>query len=236
MAAMVGASSSTSPSRAIKIPRNEVPASRSPRTMSHRGGGRLSEVPNTSKASETSSPSFSFSSSPSPSYSESPPTEFQGRASSSKYHGAGFSSLFSSPQDADIPQTPSSVRKQKGKAIIELQPPNSLPLLLPSRSSPLGPSMLSSQTYRSISLNGPDPDEPPRLITYTRRAQGFTWNDELFLPSYLISRYSRGRRKQYDGDMGDEEVEVAEIFISDEEARQIMPCNWVEEFLTPVGA
>lgn len=83
--------------------------------------------------------------------------------------------------------------------------------------------MLSSHTYKSINLNGPDPDEPPRLITFTKAGQGFNWNEELFLPSYMIGRYSRSRRKQYDGDLGEDDVEVAEIFVTDEEANRMMP-------------
>lgn len=83
--------------------------------------------------------------------------------------------------------------------------------------------MLSSPTYKSINLNGPDPDEPPRLITFTKAGQGFNWNEELFLPSYMISRYSRSRRKQYDGDLGEDDVEVAEISVTDEEANNMLP-------------
>jgi len=91
--------------------------------------------------------------------------------------------------------------------------------------------MQHSTSYKSINLNHPhsDPDEPPRLITYTKAAQGFVWNDELFLPSYLLHRYSYGggggRRKQYDGEVfGDEEhVEVVEVFVTDEEAEAMMP-------------
>lgn len=87
--------------------------------------------------------------------------------------------------------------------------------------------MLASGLYKSINLNAlhDDPDEPPRLITYTKHSQGFTWNDELFLPSYMLGRYGdRGRKKQYDGDFGDEEhCPVAEIFITDEEAEAMMP-------------
>ena len=87
--------------------------------------------------------------------------------------------------------------------------------------------MLAAQEYTSINLNSHgDPDEPPRLITYTKNAQGFTWNEELFLPSYMIGRYSgRGaRRKQFDADFGDDDgPEVAEIFVTDEEAEMMMP-------------
>ena len=79
--------------------------------------------------------------------------------------------------------------------------------------------MLSSHTYKSVNLNGPDPDEPPHLITFTKAGQGFSWNEELFLPSYMISRCSRSHRKHYNED----EVEVAEIFVTDEEANNMMP-------------
>ena len=59
--------------------------------------------------------------------------------------------------------------------------------------------MRSSSSYKSVNLNAhhDDPDEPPRLITYTKHSQGFTWNDELFLPSYLLGRGGRRRRKRY---------------------------------------
>ncbi|KAJ9604122.1 hypothetical protein H2200_011645 [Cladophialophora chaetospira] len=117
-----------------------------------------------------------------------------------------------------------SQRKDKHKA--DSHPPDSMPMLFNS-SSPLGPSMLSSSSYKSINLNAhhDDPDEPPRLITYTKFSQGFTWNDELFLPSYMLGRYGeRGRKKQYDGDFGDEDqCPVAEIFVTDEEANLMLP-------------
>ncbi|EXJ67024.1 uncharacterized protein A1O5_09670 [Cladophialophora psammophila CBS 110553] len=118
-----------------------------------------------------------------------------------------------------------SQRKDKHKA--GLPPPSSMPMLFNASSSLLGPSMLSSSSYKSINLNAhhDDPDEPPRLITYTKYSQGFTWNDELFLPSYMLGRYGeRGRKKLYDGDFGDEDhCPVAEIFVTDEEAEAMMP-------------
>jgi len=128
------------------------------------------------------------------------------------------------------PSTPAdnantSQRKDKHKA--GFPPPSSMPTLFNPSSSPLGPSMLSSSSYKSINLNShhDDPDEPPRLITYTKHSQGFTWNDELFLPSYMLGRYGeRGRKKQYDGDFGDDDhCPVAEIFVTDEEAEAMMP-------------
>lgn len=100
--------------------------------------------------------------------------------------------------------------------------------------------MLSSSSYKSINLNSGDPDEPSRLITYTKHSQGFTWNDELFLPSYLMGRRYGGRggkaRRRWgyddeDDDMDgvgdfDEEVDrcpVTDIFVTDEEAAAMMP-------------
>jgi hypothetical protein len=95
--------------------------------------------------------------------------------------------------------------------------------------------MAASTSYRSINLNsdfdGTASSSPPHLITYTKTGQGFTWNEELFLPSYMMGRDSAGggrrRRRRYEdedfGDGDDEVVEIAEIFVSDEEARAIMP-------------
>lgn len=135
-----------------------------------------------------------------------------------------YSQSSSSSEDSYGLRTPTATQKMKAK-VVDITPRTiSTPSLLPSRSSPLGPAMLESNTYKSINLNGPDPDDPPRLITFTRSGQGFTWNEELFLPSYMIGRYTgRGRRKQYDGDLGEDDVEVAEIFITDEEATKMMP-------------
>ena len=118
-----------------------------------------------------------------------------------------------------------SKRKDKQKATSPATPSASPPSSVFQSSSPLGPSMQSSSSYKSINLNAhhDDPHEPPRLITYTKHSQGFTWNDELFLPSYLIGR-GGGRRKQYDADFGDDEdgCQVAEIFVTDEEAEAML--------------
>ncbi|KEF62057.1 uncharacterized protein A1O9_00029 [Exophiala aquamarina CBS 119918] len=128
------------------------------------------------------------------------------------------------------PTETSSKRKDKQKSTVDTtssSPPSAMPALFNPSTSPLGPSMLASSSYKSINLNShhDDPDEPPRLITYTKHSQGFTWNDELFLPSYLLGRYGeRGRKKQYDGDFGDDDhCPVAEIFVTDEEAEAMMP-------------
>lgn len=97
----------------------------------------------------------------------------------------------------------------------------------------LSPSMLSSSSYKSINLNSHlnGPDTPPRLICYTKHSQGFTWNDELFLPSYMVGkRYRKNRRWDDDDDdddpMFDEEADrcpVMDIFVTDEEAKEMFP-------------
>ncbi|KAG9773792.1 hypothetical protein ABEF93_001689 [Exophiala dermatitidis] len=130
------------------------------------------------------------------------------------------------PVSSMSPEEPEGLqRKDKHRA--GCPPPSSMSMLLSQSSSPLGPSMLSSSSYKSINLNSrfDDPDEPPRLITYTKHSQGFTWNDELFLPSYMLGRYGdRGRKRQYDGDFGEQDYcPVAEIFVTDEEAEAMMP-------------
>lgn len=151
-----------------------------------------------------------------------------------------------SPPDASTHSTTPpqrNQRKDKQRADFnDLPPTQSIPPLFVPSQSPLGPSMLSSSAYKSVNLNShhdPDSREPPRLITYTKHSQGFTWNDELFLPSYLLGRHRyRGhagsamrRRWAGDGDdddIGDFEEEgercpVTDIFVTDEEAAAMMP-------------
>lgn len=159
----------------------------------------------------------------------------------------GAHKTIASPSHMNIHSTTSTPdrqpqRKDKQRA----SPPSTVPTKTPSShswanySSPLGPGMLSSSSYKSINLNSGDPDEPSRLITYTKHSQGFTWNDELFLPSYLMGRRYGGRggkaRRRWgyddeDDDMDgvgdfDEEVDrcpVTDIFVTDEEAAAMMP-------------
>jgi hypothetical protein len=137
--------------------------------------------------------------------------------------------------------------KQKDKQIARSQtPPSELAPAAATynavHNSPLGPSMIASSSYKSINLSSRgDPDEPPRLITYTKHSQGFTWNDELFLPGYLLGRYGGTSRRRTrlgwgdedeDDDGGDEGMmdsndpercPVTEIFVTDEEADAMMP-------------
>ena len=210
-------------SRAIKIPlHGNSNADYSPPSRRHRNS-RYAKHAERSEASDTGPSSIGSGSDQDSSWSYSPlPSrpqhQLQPVASPSTQSGR-FPSLTTKTVKLSQFQ-----RKDKHKA--DYSPPSSMPLLF-NPSSPLGPSMLSSSSYKSINLNAhhDDPEEPPRLITYTKYAQGFTWNDELFLPSYMLGRYGeRGRKKQYDGDFGDEDhCPVAEIFVTDEEAEAMMP-------------
>ncbi|RMZ84180.1 hypothetical protein DV738_g593, partial [Chaetothyriales sp. CBS 135597] len=195
----------TAGSRAIKIPLHPSATDSydSNRPRRRRGSRHPKSFPATADSLEASGPSSSVSSE-----AESPMSSH----SSTAYHPHGNGAS-------------KSQHKGKGKATSS---PTATPPASPSSSmfqacSPLGPSMLASSSYKSINLNAhnADPDEPPRLITYTKHSQGFIWNDELFLPSYLLGRFG-GRKKQYDADFGyedddDEACQVAEIFVTDEE-------------------
>ncbi|OAR00265.1 hypothetical protein LLEC1_01649 [Akanthomyces lecanii] len=78
------------------------------------------------------------------------------------------------------------------------------------------PSLLSSALSKEQStvINIGDPDGPPRLITYLSSSQGFDWNPEIFLPSYLDCDYVplENRREP-----------VHEIRLSEEELRNMLP-------------
>jgi hypothetical protein len=232
MASSAGGLSANTQSWAVQIPHHDGLEAYSATTARQRRSARHHALDNLSASSDMGASSFSSENS-SPASMLLPTTLLSHPKSSSsprmRYHdgsrghdSASFSPASSSfSEDNFSPQMCSS--KDKAKAVETSNPPNSMPQVFPARSSPLGPSMLSSHTYKSINLNGPDPDEPPRLITFTKAGQGFNWNEELFLPSYMISRYARSRRKQYDGDLGEDDVEVAEIFVTDEEATRMMP-------------
>jgi hypothetical protein len=189
-------------------------------------------------------------------------------ASVSSSYSSSSPRILRKPQAAPIPQIqpgPSSFDTHTNKSAIQVakaplqatdhkkakypaqQTPSPPPSYLVdsalyTHSSPLGPSMLSSSSYKSINLSSSsaDPDEPPRLITYTKHSQGFTWNDELFLPGYLLGRYAgAGHRRRNRTAWGDEDEDedgdiemggvegercpVAEIFVTDEEAAAMMP-------------
>ncbi|KFX94650.1 hypothetical protein O988_03302 [Pseudogymnoascus sp. VKM F-3808] len=114
------------------------------------------------------------------------------------------SSSSSSSCYSTSPQTP----QQKGKS----------PMSTPSKSAGHNrrPSMLSSsfsqQEHTVINIG--DPDGTPRLITCVRYSQGYEWNPEIFLPSYMECDFESIERKR---------DPVHEINLSDEEMKNMFP-------------
>lgn len=119
---------------------------------------------------------------------------------SPKAYTSSSSSFSSSPQTpaSASPATPDSATR-KAKAI-HLRRPSLLS------------SALSKEECTHINVG--DPDGPPRLISYLASSQGFAWNPEMFLPSYLDLDYEplENRREP-----------VHEIRLSDEEIKNMLP-------------
>lgn len=80
------------------------------------------------------------------------------------------------------------------------------------------PSLLGSAISKSEStvINIGEPDGPPRLISYLSSSQGFAWNPELFLPSYVDYDYTPLENKR---------EPVIEITLTDEEIANMFPRN-----------
>ncbi|ORY67215.1 uncharacterized protein BCR38DRAFT_153001 [Pseudomassariella vexata] len=78
------------------------------------------------------------------------------------------------------------------------------------------PSLLSDAFCKDecTVINIGDPDGPPRLISYLSSSQGFAWNPEIFLPSYVDCDYTplENRREP-----------VHEILLSEEEVKNMLP-------------
>ncbi|KAH6654037.1 hypothetical protein BKA67DRAFT_268778 [Truncatella angustata] len=78
------------------------------------------------------------------------------------------------------------------------------------------PSLLSTSFCKDecTVINIGDPDGPPRLISYLSSSQGFVWNPEIFLPSYVDCDYVplENRREP-----------VHEIRLSDDEIKNMLP-------------
>ncbi|KAF4549042.1 Hypothetical protein D9617_24g017560 [Elsinoe fawcettii] len=79
------------------------------------------------------------------------------------------------------------------------------------RPSLLGTS-LSHSEYTVINVAGPD--GPPRLVTCVKSSQGFDWNQDIFLPSYIDYDSSDLERKP---------DPVEDIILTDEEAQALLP-------------
>ncbi|KAG4026297.1 hypothetical protein MFRU_042g00260 [Monilinia fructicola] len=71
---------------------------------------------------------------------------------------------------------------------------------------------LAKEEHTTINIG--DPDGTPRLITCVRSSQGFDWNPEIFLPSYMESDFESLERKR---------DPVHEIRLSDEEIKKMFP-------------
>ncbi|KAF4126142.1 hypothetical protein GMORB2_1388 [Geosmithia morbida] len=78
------------------------------------------------------------------------------------------------------------------------------------------PSLLSSSISKQEAtvINIGDPDGPPRLITYLSSSQGFAWNPEIFLPSYIDCDYVP---------LENFRDPVHEVMLTDEELKQMLP-------------
>ncbi|KAK2591598.1 hypothetical protein QQS21_010695 [Conoideocrella luteorostrata] len=78
------------------------------------------------------------------------------------------------------------------------------------------PSLLSSALSKQETtvINIGDPEGPPRLISYLSSSQGFVWNPEIFLPSYVDCDYVP---------LENQREPVHEIVLSDEESRKMLP-------------
>ncbi|KAG5965275.1 hypothetical protein E4U57_004286 [Claviceps arundinis] len=78
------------------------------------------------------------------------------------------------------------------------------------------PSLLSTALSKQEStvINIGDPDGPPRLISYLSSSQGFVWNPEIFLPSYVDCDYIPLENKR---------EPVHEIVLSEKESREMLP-------------
>ncbi|CAJ2509413.1 Uu.00g144390.m01.CDS01 [Anthostomella pinea] len=109
------------------------------------------------------------------------------------------SSYSSSPQTPGLSKSSPSQSSHKPKTVHERRP-----------------SMLSSAFSKDecTVINIGDPDGPPRLISYLASSQGFVWNPEIFLPSYVDCDYVplENRREP-----------VHEIRLSDEELKRMLP-------------
>jgi hypothetical protein len=113
------------------------------------------------------------------------------------------SSDSSTPEGSPYSQSPSTPsRASKGKGT--------------SQGHGRRPSLLSAAISKQecTVINIGDPEGPPRLITYLSYGQGFTWNPEIFIPSYIDHDYVplENRRDP-----------VHEIYLTDEEARAMLP-------------
>ncbi|KAL1899177.1 hypothetical protein Sste5346_003099 [Sporothrix stenoceras] len=135
---------------------------------------------------------------------------------------ASSSSPFPSAASSVYSATPSRIPKsKKGKGVMPPSPPVAPPTRIEEkvnqrmghvrRPSLLG-SAISQEEARVINIG--DPDGPARLISYLASSQGFVWNPEIFIPSYVDCDYTPLDHRR---------EPIHEIFLSDEEIEQMYP-------------
>ncbi|KAM0704312.1 hypothetical protein Q7P35_008545 [Cladosporium inversicolor] len=124
-------------------------------------------------------------------------------ASSYSYHATPGSSYASSAaySPSSFNASPASLGKGKGKEKEVVQP---------RRASLLGSSLSKSEhTVVDLGHGG-----TPRLVSCVKRGQGFDWNQELFLPSYV----------DYDSqDLECKQDPVQDIVLTEEEIAAMFP-------------
>ncbi|EON97994.1 hypothetical protein UCRPA7_6461 [Phaeoacremonium minimum UCRPA7] len=124
---------------------------------------------------------------------------YEDRRSSKAPASSSSSTYSSSPRtpSSSLNSTPNSAQKQK---------------MTHERRPSLLSTAISKQECTLINIA--DPDGPPRLIGYLSSSQGFVWNPEIFLPSYIDCDYVplENRREP-----------VHDIVLSDEEVKNMLP-------------
>ncbi|KAG9580701.1 hypothetical protein KCU77_g12130, partial [Aureobasidium melanogenum] len=139
--------------------------------------------------------------------SSSPYPSWANNAASPSFSPSSLASTSASPSSAS---TPSSMARyaERRPSLLGMSGLISSEYCVPDEC--LGDS-LSKSEYTVVNIGGP---ENPRLITCIKTSQGFDWNQDIFLPSYL----------DYDSsDLEHRPDPVQEIILTDEEAAAILP-------------
>ncbi|KAI0007307.1 hypothetical protein F4779DRAFT_517427 [Xylariaceae sp. FL0662B] len=127
------------------------------------------------------------------------------RSSAAAYEQSPKTANSSSSSYSSSPQTPSPS-----------EPPSEQSTHKTKSGHQRRPSLLSSAFSKDecTVINVGDPNGPPRLISYLASSQGFAWNPDLFVPSYVDYDYVplENRREP-----------IHEIRLSDEEIKGMLP-------------
>ncbi|KAL5614976.1 hypothetical protein BROUX41_005043 [Berkeleyomyces rouxiae] len=122
------------------------------------------------------------------------------------------------PNKASSPQSVASSSSRHSISSVSSSPlspspakPQNKPHERSRRRSRLLGSAISQQETTHVDIGGPD---SPRLISYLSSGQGFYWNPEIFLPSYIDCDYVPLELRR---------DAVHEIHITDEEAEMMLP-------------